>query len=65
MRILTGSVFLLTAEQAFAHSLQIGFPNAQLAQDILFPISSALGILGVLFLAWGLWSGEANRPTAN
>lgn len=58
MRMLTGALLLLAAEQAFSHSLQIGFPNTETAQDILYPASLMLLICGVFLLGWGLWSRE-------
>ncbi len=58
MRMITGALLLLAAEQAFAHSLQIGFPNTEFAQDILYPASLLLTLLGLVLLAWGLWAGE-------
>lgn len=54
MRTISGAILLLTAEQAFSHSLSIGFPNAATAQDILYPASLVTSLLGVLLIAWGL-----------
>ena len=65
MRMITGAVLILTAEQAFAHSLSIGFPNTQIAQDILYPASMILAGAGVLLIVWGIWSGESrSKPPA-
>ena len=58
MRMISGALLLLSAEQAFSHSLMIGFPNAQLAKEILYPASIILLILGIIMMSWGLVSGE-------
>jgi hypothetical protein len=41
MRMITGAILLLAAEQAFAH-------------QVLVPGSATLGLLGLAFLIWGL-----------
>ena len=61
MRMVSGSILILAAVQAFSSSLSVGFPNAGTAQDVLYPVSLALGALGLLLLAWGLWAAEFNR----
>lgn len=54
MRTITGAILILASEQAFAHAYQIGFPNAQLAQDLLVPLSAVLALIGLAFLIWGI-----------
>jgi hypothetical protein len=61
MRMISGSILILAAVHAFSNSLSIGFPNAGAAQDVLFPASIGLAVLGLLLLAWGLWAGEFKR----
>ncbi len=58
MRMISGTLLLLGAEQAFSHSLLIGFPNTQLAQEVLFPASLLMLILGLILMSWGLIAGE-------
>ncbi len=54
MRMLTGAVLLLAAEQAFAHTYLIGFPHQAAASEVLVPASLVLLTLGLTFLVWGL-----------
>jgi hypothetical protein len=56
--MVTGALLIIAAEQAFAHSLQIGFPNTELAQDVLYPSSMVLALAGIGLLVWGLLAGE-------
>lgn len=56
MRTITGAILILASEQAFAHAYQIDFPNAQLAQDLLVPLSAVLALVGLGFLVWGIIS---------
>lgn len=56
MKLLTGAILLVGAEQAFAHSLLVQFPNQDSASRILVPASLVLLTLGTLFLFWGLLS---------
>lgn len=56
MKLLTGAVFLVGAEQAYAHSLLVQFPNQDSASRILVPASLVMLTLGVLFTLWGLLS---------
>ncbi len=58
MRMISGAILLLGAEQAFSHSLSIGFPNAQVAQEVLYPVSLLLLFFGLILLTWGLIAGE-------
>jgi hypothetical protein len=54
MRLLTGTRFLLGAEQAFTHAHLVGFPHAAYAREILLPLSVVFAVLGLVFLIWGL-----------
>ena len=54
MRMVTGAILLLAAEQAFAHTQLVRFPNHQLTQDVLFPASAVLAGLGLAILIWGV-----------
>jgi hypothetical protein len=62
MRLLSGAVLLLAAEQAFAHSQLIGFPNHHVAADVLIPASVVFLLLGAIFLTWGLLTERAPSP---
>lgn len=61
MRMISGSLLILAAVQAFSSSLSVGFPNAGTAQDVLYPVSLVLGVAGLLLLVWGLWGAEFKR----
>ncbi len=54
MRMLTGALLILAAEQSFAHSYLIGFPHQAFASQLLMPASIVLAALGLAFLVWGL-----------
>ena len=56
MRMLTGAILLLTAEQAFAHAHLVGFPNVAFVREVLVPASLVLGLFGLAFLVWGVVS---------
>ena len=56
MRLLCGGVFLVGAEQAYAHSLLITFPNQEAAARILIPASIGFAALGTVLAIWGLIS---------
>lgn len=66
MRMLTGVVFLVLAEQAFAHAHLIGFPHQEYASQFLIPASVVGLALGVGCLIWGFFtergSSAANKP---
>lgn len=61
MRMLTGAILLLTAEQAFAHAHLIGFPHELFAREVLYPASLLLGCCGGGVLVWGLLT---DRPSS-
>jgi hypothetical protein len=54
MRLLTGTLFLLGAEQAFSHAHLVGFPHAAYAREILLPTSAVFVFFGLIFLIWGI-----------
>lgn len=54
MRTLAGSVLIATAEQAFAHSQLVQFPNYLFASEVLLPSSGVLLTLGIGMLIWGV-----------
>ena len=53
MRMLTGAILILAAEQAFAHSHLVGFPHQSYVSEVLIPASLVLGLLGAGYLVWG------------
>jgi hypothetical protein len=52
--MISGSLLLLGAEQAFAHALLVPFPNHGLAQEVLTPVCWVLAVLGTVLLVWGI-----------
>lgn len=64
MRTVTGAILLLAAEQAYAHSCLIAFPDQEAAVQLLIPASLVLLGLGSVFLVWGIWTEGARRPSA-
>ena len=61
MRLLSGAILLLAAEQAFAHSQLIGFPNHDVAADILVPAAFVFVVLGGSLMTWGLLTEALHR----
>jgi hypothetical protein len=64
MRALAGAVLIATAEQAFAHSLMIRFPNHLFASEVLLPSSAVVLFLGVSLLIWGVLT-DFRQPPCN
>lgn len=56
MKLLSGTLMLLAAEQAFAHAQLVQFPNHQDASAVLIPASVVFLILGSILWIWGLLS---------
>ncbi len=54
MKLLSGAVLLVGAEQAFAHALLVQFPNQDSASSVLVPASLVLLTLGSILMFWGL-----------
>ncbi len=63
MRMVTGAILLLAAEQAFAHTQLVRFPNHQFTHDVLYPTSLVLACLGAAFLFWGALT-DAGKPSS-
>lgn len=54
MKLLSGTLLLLAAEQAYAHANLVQFPNQDSAARVLLPAAVVFLALGVLLTAWGL-----------
>lgn len=62
MKLVTGAILFLAAEQAYAHAHLVQFPNHDVASRVLVPGSLVLLVLAVLMFVWGLLT-EARSPT--
>lgn len=65
MKLLSGAVLLVGAEQAFAHSLLVQFPNQDTGARVLVPASVVMLAMGVVLVIWGLLTegrGGRHRP---
>ncbi len=56
MKLLSGTILLLAAEQAFAHAQLAQFPNHDDAKAVLIPASVVFLALGSILMIWGLLS---------
>lgn len=54
MKLLSGAVLLLAAEQAFAHAQLVQFPNHDVAASVLIPACVVFSTVGSLLFVWGL-----------
>ncbi len=54
MKLLSGAVLLVGAEQAFAHAQLVQFPNVDASSSVLIPVSLIFLVLGTLLMVWGL-----------
>jgi len=54
MKLISGAILVLAAEQAYAHAQLVQFPNHESAAAVLVPASLVLVVLGILMLIWGL-----------
>jgi hypothetical protein len=61
MKMVTGAILILTAEQAFAHAHLIGFPHQVFARETLIPVSTVAGLLGVGLVLWGIISERGSK----
>ena len=61
MKLVSGAILFLAAEQAYAHAHLVQFPNHDVASRVLVPGSLVLLVLAVLMFAWGLLT-EARSP---
>ena len=62
MRMLTGALLILAAEQAFAHAHLVNFPYDGLVRDVLIPGATVSAVVGLILLVWGLFSETPARP---
>ena len=62
MKLISGAIMLLAAEQAYAHSQLIGFPNSRAAGEVLWPAALFFLIAGMSLLLWGIWT-EVKSPS--
>lgn len=62
MRLLSGVILLLAAEQAFAHAHLVTFPNHDVAARVLVPASLIFVVLGSLLAVWGILTDGPRRP---
>lgn len=65
MKLLSGTLMLLAAEQAFAHAQLVQFPNHQDASAVLIPASVVFLILGSILWIWGLLSEVRSTSKAD
>lgn len=63
MKMISGSILILTAEQAFAHSQSIPFPNQVFANEVLYPTSMVLAGLGLILMLWGALTDFSKEKT--
>lgn len=54
MKMISGAVLMLAAEEAFAHAQLVQFPNHETAWSVLVPASVVFLALGCLLMVWGL-----------
>ncbi len=54
MKLVTGAILLLAAEQAYAHAKLVQFPNHESAAAVLIPASLVMTVLGSLIFIWGI-----------
>lgn len=54
MKLVTGAILLLAAEQAYAHAKLVQFPNHESAAAVLIPASLILTVLGSIMFIWGV-----------
>lgn len=62
MKLVTGAILLLAAEQAYAHAKLVQFPNHQSAAAVLIPASLVLSVLGLLMFLWGVITEVRSSP---
>lgn len=54
MKLASGAILLLAAEQAFAHAHLVQFPHHDVAAQVLIPAAVVLLAAGLLLLVWGV-----------
>jgi hypothetical protein len=63
MKMMSGALFLVASEQAFAHAKLVQFPNEDAAASVLIPASVLFLTLGTILFVWGLVT-ESRRSTS-
>ena len=61
MKMVSGALLLLAAEQAFAHAQLVQFPNQDEATRVLIPASVVFLAVGALLLVWGILTEAPTR----
>ena len=64
MKLVSGALLIVGAEQAYAHAQLTQFPNHESAVAVLIPASLVMLVLGLLMFVWGLLT-EARSLTRN
>lgn len=65
MKTISGAILILASEQAFAHSQMVPFPNHVFANEVLYPSSIGLAIVGIVLLIWGtIFDRQQQRPSS-
>ena len=54
MKMVSGALLLVAAEQAFAHSQLVQFPTQDEATRVLIPASVVFLAVGAILLVWGI-----------
>lgn len=63
MKMVSGALLLVAAEQAYAHSKLVQFPNEDAAASVLMPASLVFLTLGTLLIIWGLLTESRSGKT--
>lgn len=61
MKLVSGALMLVGAEQAYAHAQLVTFPNHDAAAQVLIPASVVFLVLGICLVTWGLLT-ETRQP---
>ncbi len=54
MKLVSGAILFLAAEQSYAHAHLVQFPNHDVASRVLVPGSLVLLVLAIVMFVWGL-----------
>jgi hypothetical protein len=65
MKMVSGALLLLAAEQAFAHVQLVQFPNQEEAARVLAPASLLFLTVGSILLIWGIFTESRSRKGAD
>lgn len=63
MKMVSGALLLVAAEQAYAHAKLVQFPNEDAAASVLMPASLVFLTLGTLLMIWGLLTESRSART--